>query len=129
MAEEVKMCEHCQSCRERGPSRPEEPLEMPIQKAAIEPMEMLGRDIGQYAGIKYLTCVDRYSGYPLVGKMGKTSSTKEVIKLLQGWFRTFGLGRDDFNFSSWILLASLHIAPVTERNTFDHMVLVWVWVC
>ena len=29
------------------------------------------------------------------------------------------LGRDDFNFSSWILLASSHIAPVTERNTLD----------
>ena len=87
------MCEHCQSCRERGPSRPEEPLEMPIPKAAIEPMEMLGLDIGQYAGIKYLICVDRYSGYPLVGKMGKTSSTKEVIKLLQGWFRTFGYAK------------------------------------
>ena len=66
---------------------------MPIQKAAIEPMEMLGLDIGQYAGIKYLICVDRYSGYPLVGKLGKTSSTKEVIKLVQGWFRTFGYAK------------------------------------
>ena len=35
------------------------------------------------------------------------------------------LGRDDFNFSSWILSASPHIAPVTERNTLDYMVLVW----
>ena len=81
MADEVKkMCEHCQSCRERGPSRPEEPLEMPTPKAALDPMEQLGLDIGQFAGIKYLICV---------GKLGKTSSTKEVIKLLQGWFRTF----------------------------------------
>ena len=94
MADEVKkMCEHCQSCRERGPSRPEEPIQMPIPKAAIEPMEMLGLDIGQYAGIKYLICIDRYSGYPLVGKLGKSSSTKEVIKLLQGWFRTFGYAK------------------------------------
>ena len=29
------------------------------------------------------------------------------------------LGRDDFNFSSWIFSASSHIAPVTERNTLD----------
>ena len=36
------------------------------------------------------------------------------------------LGRDDFNFSSWNLLASSHIAPVTERNTLGYMVLVWV---
>ena len=94
MADEVKkMCEHCQSCRERGPSRPEEPLEMPISKSAMEPMEMLGLDIGQFAGNKYLICVDRYSGYPLVGKLGKTSSTKEVIKLVQGWFRTFGYAK------------------------------------
>ena len=42
MADEVrKMCEHCQSCRERGPSRPEEPLEMPLSKSALEPIEML----------------------------------------------------------------------------------------
>ena len=94
MADEVKkMCEHCQSCRERGPSRPEEPLEMPISKSAMEPMEMLGLDIGQFAGNKYLICIDRYSGYPLVGKLGKTSSTKEVIKLIQGWFRTFGYAK------------------------------------
>ena len=94
MADEVKkMCEHCQTCRERGPSRPEEPLEMPISKSAMEPMEMLGLDIGQFAGNKYLICVDRYSGYPLVGKLGKSSSTKEVIKLIQGWFRTFGYAK------------------------------------
>ena len=36
-------------------------------------MEMIGLDIAMYAGIKYLICVDRYSGYPLVGKLGKTS--------------------------------------------------------
>ena len=94
MADEIKkMCEHCQTCRERGPSRPEEPLEMPIPKAALDPMEMIGLDIAMYAGIKYLICVDRYSGYPLVGKLGKTSSTKEIIKLIQGWFRTFGYAK------------------------------------
>ena len=94
MADEVKkMCESCTPCRERGPSKPEEPLEMPIPKAAMDPMEMVGLDIGMHAGIKYLICVDRYSGYPLVGKLGKTSSTKEVIKMIQGWFRTFGYAK------------------------------------
>ena len=94
MADEVKkMCEHCQTCRERAPAKAEEPLEMPISKSAIEPMEMLGLDIGQFAGTKYLICVDRYSGYPLVGKLGKSSSTQEVIKLMQGWFRTFGYAK------------------------------------
>ena len=38
-------------------------------------MEMLGLDIGHFAGTKYLICVDRYSGYQLVGKLGKSSST------------------------------------------------------
>ena len=37
------------------------------------------------------------------------------------------VGRDDFNFSSWSVLASSHIAPVTERNTLGYMVLVWVF--
>ena len=94
MADEVKkMCEGCQTCRERAPSRPEEPIQMPISKTALEPMEMLGLDIGQFAGIKYLIGIDRYSGYPLVGKLGKSSSTKEVIKTIQGWFRTFGYAK------------------------------------
>ena len=94
MGDEVKkMCESCQSCRERAPSRPEEPLELPISKAAIDPMEEIGLDLAMYAGTKYLICVDRYSGYPLVGKLGKTSSTTAVIKLVQGWFRTFGYAK------------------------------------
>ena len=38
---------------------------MPISKASIEAMEMLGLDTGQFAGTKYLICVYRYSGYPL----------------------------------------------------------------
>ena len=34
--------------------------------------------------------------------------------LRNGWY---WLGRDDFNFSSWILSASSHMVPVTERIT------------
>ena len=48
----------------------------------------MGIAIGMYAGIKYFICVDRYGGYPLVGKLGKSSNNDEVIKILQGWFRT-----------------------------------------
>ena len=33
---------------------------MPISKASIEAMEMLGLDTGQFAGTKYLICVYRY---------------------------------------------------------------------
>ena len=54
---------------------------------------MLSLDISQYAGNKYLICVDRYSVYPTVGKLGKKSSTDEAIKLLQGWYRTFGYAK------------------------------------
>ena len=36
------------------------------------------------------------------------------------------LGRDDFNFLSWIVSASSYIVSVTERNSLDSMVLVWV---
>ena len=94
MGDEVKkMCESCQTCRERGPSRPAEPMDMPDPKATMEPMTALGLDMMQYGGVKYLICVDRYSGYPLVHKTGKTSSTKEVIKALSGWFRTFGYAK------------------------------------
>ena len=65
-------------------------MELPLPKAAMEPMEMIGLDIAMYAGIKYLICVDRYSGYPLVSRLGKNSSTDAVVKALQGWWRTFG---------------------------------------
>ena len=53
-------------------------MEMPIPKAAMDPMEMIGLDIGMFSGTKYLICMDRYSGYPLVGKLGKTSSTRQM---------------------------------------------------
>ena len=36
------------------------------------------------------------------------------------------LGRDDFNFLSWIVSASSYIVSVTERNSLDSMVLVRV---
>ena len=36
------------------------------------------------------------------------------------------VGRDDFNFLSWIVSASSYIVSVTERNSLDSMVLVWV---
>ena len=38
----------------------------------------------------------------------------------------FTLGRDDFNFLSWIVSASSYIVSVTERNSLDSMVLVRV---
>ena len=53
----------------------------------------MGIAIGMYAGIKYFICVDRYGGYPLVGKLGKSSNNDEVIKILQGWFRTLAKPR------------------------------------
>ena len=37
-----------------------------------------------------------------------------------------GVGRDDFNFLSWIVSASSYIVSVTERNSLDSMVLVRV---
>ena len=36
------------------------------------------------------------------------------------------IGRDDFNFLSWIVSASSYIVSVTERNSLDSMVLVRV---
>ena len=68
-------------------------MDVPEPRALAEPMEALGLDLMQFGGVKYLVCVDRYSGYPLVHKMGKSSSTKEVIKALSGWFRTFGYAK------------------------------------
>ena len=44
-----------------------------------------------------------------------SSDPGSSVKLLLSW----SLGRGDFNFSLWILLASSQIAPVTERNTLD----------
>ena len=35
------------------------------------------------------------------------------------WLLDCPIGRDDFNFSTWILSASSHIVPVTERITLD----------
>ena len=41
-------------------------------------------------------------------------------------FVNIRVGRDDFKFLSWIVSASSYIVSVTERNSLDSMVLVWV---
>ena len=48
--------------------------------------------------------------------------SKALTALIPGYM----LGRDDFNFLSWIVSASSYIVSVTERNSLDSMVLVWV---
>ena len=62
-------------------------------------------------------------GFPVI----HVRSLQTKITVWMGWDGIdCRVGRDDFNFSSWNLLASSHIAPVTERNTLGYMVLVWV---
>ena len=54
---------------------------------------------GAYAAIhtqlivSNILCVDRYSWCLLVGRLGKTSSTNEIIKMLQMCFPTFGYAK------------------------------------
>ena len=42
-----------------------------------------------------------------------------MILILAALAALYLLGRNDFNFLSWSLLASSRIAPVTERSTLD----------
>jgi hypothetical protein len=94
MAEQVKvMCEACDACRSFNPSQPADPPLDPISKEAMEPMERIGLDLFTTGGVKYLVCVDRFSGYPLVSKLGRHSSTKQLIDILGGWFRDYGYSR------------------------------------
>ena len=81
-----QLAETCEACQELAPSQQREPLKP--SKASF-PMEMVGIDLFQWAGIHYLCMVDKFSGYPFVHKL-RSLTTSAVTKQLTAWFWDFG---------------------------------------
>ena len=53
------------------------------------PMAMVALDLFNYAGKKYLLCVDKWSGFPLFKKLNSTT-TQSIINVLESWFNMMG---------------------------------------
>ena len=88
MANEIdQLVQGCKECRYHQPSQPVQPLKPTI---ATRPMEQVGIDLFESAGVKYLCMIDRFSGFPFAAKMTTTTSSS-VIDKLKGWFLDFGL--------------------------------------
>ena len=52
-------------------------------------MQKVSIDLFQANGCNYVVMVDRYSGYPFVAPLQKTS-TEAMLKHIRNWFNTFG---------------------------------------
>ena len=83
LQQEIDKCEPCQALK---PSLPKEPL---IHTTARFPMERASADLFQFGSQHYIVLVDRYSGLPMINKLGNLSSAT-VIRVLTELFDTFG---------------------------------------
>ena len=82
-----KMRFKCKSCDEYAPSQSMLP---PVQlRQADYPMQHISTDLFEYLGNNYLIIVDRYSGWPVVCKVNKATSS-ELISLFRQYFVTYG---------------------------------------
>jgi len=82
-----EMIARCDSCQERRPSQPEEPLQ--LHPVPDKPMESVAADLYDCKGQKYLILVDRYSGFPFVHHL-RSTITGAITKALENWFLDFG---------------------------------------
>jgi hypothetical protein len=83
----VETCERCVQCL---PSQREEPFVAAVDPTA--PMEAWGADLCDYGGSAWLVAVDRFSGFPFVERLRRTS-TSDVTKILLKWFMDWGFPR------------------------------------
>jgi hypothetical protein len=86
IAENIKNCETCMRNQKNNirqeliPTKPSE---------AGEPMRMMGTDLFDALGKKWIVLVDRFSGYCFVKHLQKTT-TKDVLKFLTDTFQEYG---------------------------------------
>ena len=83
------MIRSCGSCAVLLPSQQREPLK--ADPPPSRPFEQTAADIFHLAGWQFLVLTDKFSGWPFVGKCGRTASTQDVINLLTSWFTDVGV--------------------------------------
>ena len=76
----VRSCEHCATLL---PSQPVESLMSPTPPK--QPLEHVAADLFHLSGWEYLILVDRYSGWPLVVRCGRSAASSDIIAKLKAW--------------------------------------------
>ena len=84
--EVTNLVKDCNLCRAYLPSQVREPL---ILETASRPMEDVGLDLAYVDGKDYVIMVDRYTGFPWVGRLTSTN-TGAVLRHVNQWFTDFG---------------------------------------
>ena len=78
--------DNCIACQQKKPFRP---VVAKVLIKAPYPMEQVSLDMFHCKGKDYFVCVDRYSNYPIVKYLKRTSTSDVTSKLLK-IFQTFG---------------------------------------
>lgn len=81
-----QMIEKCEECQKLRPSQHHESSS---SGTSLYAMEQTSTDLFDYGSHKYLVMVDRFSGFPFVEKLNKTS-TKDITTIMERWFLYFG---------------------------------------
>ena len=85
-----QLTESCGPCRERLPSQQRDAPVEQVDILTLYPMSDVGVDLFSLRGKDYVVLVDRYSGYPVVQRLTKTT-TQAVTGVLSRWFGLFGI--------------------------------------
>ena len=80
----------CAACRERAPSQTNEPLRVTEDRQPTLPFESTSADLFSCQGLDFLVYTDRKTGWPCVAKMGRSSSSSDVIRAFRRWFADLG---------------------------------------
>ena len=78
------MISNCEKCRYFLASLPKEEL-IQIPKGEL-PFQSVSVDIFSSSGQEFLILVDQLSGWTCLSKMGRSTSTQDVIKAIRAWF-------------------------------------------
>ena len=78
----------CSACATFSPSQPFEPVLS--DQRADRPFEKCAADLFQVGDVQFLVFTDRFSGWPFVGKCGRSATTASVVSLLKQWFTFVG---------------------------------------
>ena len=84
----LTMVETCAKCMAVLPSKPIEPLQF---TATSRPMEAVSLDLFSHSGSSWLIMADRYTGWPMVKNLRKSTSTTAVTNVLRHWFGLLGI--------------------------------------
>ena len=79
--------EQCRTCNGMSPSNQREPLEERMEPEY--PFQLIVADFFDLHGVNYLVVADRYTGWPILFRMG--TATMEMVKTLRNIFAQYGV--------------------------------------